>query len=268
MAIQARNTVEPFPLTGPLKHIAIVGATGAIGLSFLQQVHLQHPNCRISLFARNNKKLAEIITAFKKQASSKEVSVNGYSVDFESEQSIEQACLNIEIKTEIDMLFIATGWLHDETYSPEKNWQAIKPSALMKAYQINAIGPIHFVKTLFSRINLKHPLVIGILSARVGSISDNRMGGWYSYRASKAGLNMLIKTLAIEIDRKRLPICLVGLQPGTTDSALSKPFQKHIAADQLQTPEFTSQKLFNVLMHLQRQDSGKLFDFEGKEFAP
>jgi len=125
-----------------------------------------------------------------------------------------------------------------------------------------------FLKRLFESLDLTHPTLIGVLSARVGSISDNRMGGWHSYRASKAALNMLIKNFAIELTRKRKPICLVGLQPGTTDSALSQPFQKLLSPDQLQTPDFTAQKLLAMMQQLTLNDSGKLYDFKGCQFEP
>jgi NAD(P)-dependent dehydrogenase (short-subunit alcohol dehydrogenase family) len=109
---------------------------------------------------------------------------------------------------------------------------------------------------------------IGILSARVGSISDNRLGGWHAYRASKAALNMHIRNYALELARKRHGPVIVGLQPGTTDTALSAPFQRNVPEDQLQSPEYTAGQLLKVMQHLQAQDSGQLFDFLGLPFEP
>jgi NAD(P)-dependent dehydrogenase (short-subunit alcohol dehydrogenase family) len=102
----------------------------------------------------------------------------------------------------------------------------------------------------------------------VGSISDNRLGGWHAYRASKAALNMLIKNYAIELVRQKPGHVIVGLQPGTTDTGLSAPFQRNVPKDQLQTPEFTATRLLGVMRRLRQEDSGGLFDFEGLPFAP
>lgn len=257
------STEQPLLSTDP-KNILILGASGAIGFAMFQQVQSRYPSSQLFLMARNTQALAQQI----QQTAQKSDPIHFIPIDLESPDKIEQACLEIPSKTPIDLVFIASGWLHDNQYSPEKTWQSLEAQSLHKSYQINAVGPALFVKQLFKQIDLNHPMVIGILSARVGSISDNRMGGWHSYRASKAALNMLIKNFAIELTRKRKPVCIVGLQPGTTDSALSKPFQRHLAPDQLQSPEFTAQKLFGVLQTLTFDDSGKLFDFEGARFEP
>lgn len=259
----AFSTEQPLLSTDP-KTILILGASGAIGFAIIQQVQSRFPKSQLILMARNTQVLAQQI----EQTALKSDSIRTIPIDLESPEKIEQACLEIPSKTPIDLVFIASGWLHDSQFSPEKTWQSLDAESLHKSYQINAVGPALFIKQLFKQIDLSHPMVIGILSARVGSISDNRMGGWHSYRSSKAALNMLIKNFAIELTRKRKPVCIVGLQPGTTDSALSKPFQRHIAADQLQSPEFTSAKLLDVLQTLSFKDSGKLFDFEGGCFEP
>ncbi|MGB0723661.1 MAG: SDR family NAD(P)-dependent oxidoreductase, partial [Gammaproteobacteria bacterium] len=167
-----------------------------------------------------------------------------------------------------DWVLIATGWLHDGNHQPEKRLADLDPAHLARSYQLNAVGPMMLVQALESALPRRHAVRYGLLSARVGSISDNRMGGWHSYRASKAALNMLIRNCAIEWDRARLPRIIVGLQPGTTDTALSAPFQRHLPAGQLQTPEFTAKALIRVMRNLAPEDSGGLFDFEGLPFAP
>ena len=251
------------------KRILILGASGAIGFAFYEQVCVRYPNCEIMLLARNTDKLNTLINQQAiKQHQPQRPSPKVIQIDLASSDSIEQACSNIEPKQVFDCIFIASGWLHDQHALPEKTWKSLEADNLMKAYQVNAIGPILFLKTLFERINLKHPMVIGVVSARVGSISDNRMGGWHSYRASKAALHMLIKNLAIELKRKQNPVCIVGLQPGTTDSALSKPFQRHLPPEQLESPTFTGQKLLEVMRSLTLENSGTLMDFEGKTFEP
>ena len=259
-----KTVLNPLLQASHPNQILILGATGAIGQAFYQQMASQYPDSQITLFARNLTKLQKQVTEIKPI----HANTLTFKIDLESTDSIDQACSNIPKGKSFDLIFIASGWLHDAQFSPEKTWKSLDSESLHKSYQINAVGPTLFLKTLFNTMNLKHPTVIGVLSARVGSISDNRMGGWHSYRASKAALNMLIKNMAIELQRKRCPVCIVGLQPGTTDSALSKPFQRHLSQDQLQSPAFTSQKLFKVMQTLTKAQSGTLLDFEGQTFEP
>ena len=131
-----------------------------------------------------------------------------------------------------------------------------------------AVGPALLLKHLITRLNPARACKVGTVSARVGSISDNRLGGWHAYRASKAALNMFIKNFAIELTRKNPTHIVVGLQPGTTDSALSAPFQRNVPAAQLQTPDYTAAQLLRVMNALRVEDSGGLFDFLGLPFAP
>jgi NAD(P)-dependent dehydrogenase (short-subunit alcohol dehydrogenase family) len=112
------------------------------------------------------------------------------------------------------------------------------------------------------------PSVFAALSARVSSISDNRLGGWHSYRASKAALNMIIKGAAIETARTHKKAAVVGLHPGTVDSALSKPFQARVPEGKLFSPEFSAEALINVVENLQAKDTGKLFAWDGQEILP
>mgnify|MGYP001827470450 FL=1 len=151
---------------------------------------------------------------------------------------------------------------------PEKTCKSLDAEHLLHAYRINAVGPALLLKHLTTRLNPARACRVGIVSARVGSISDNRLGGWHAYRASKAALNMLIKNFAIELARKNPAHIVVGLQPGTTDSALSAPFQRNVAAGQLQTPEYTAVQLPRVINSLRPEDSGGVFDFLGLPFAP
>jgi NAD(P)-dependent dehydrogenase (short-subunit alcohol dehydrogenase family) len=107
-----------------------------------------------------------------------------------------------------------------------------------------------------------------VLSARIGSISDNRAGGWYSYRASKAALNMIVKTASIELKRKNKAATLIGLHPGTVDTNLSSPFQNMVPKSQLFTAQQSAQKLLKVINEKSREDTGKCFAHDGKEITP
>ena len=123
-------------------------------------------------------------------------------------------------------------------------------------------------KYFLPKLNREKRSIFAALSARVGSISDNQLGGWYSYRASKAALNMVIKNIAIEISRFNKKAIIVGLHPGTVDSNLSKPFQVNVPYGKLFTPEFSTQKLVEVLRSLTSKQSGKCFAWDGQEILP
>lgn len=189
-------------------------------------------------------------------------------LDISDGAQIEDAVAQIPQTPLIDWVFIATGWLHDDRYGPEKTYKSLDTDHLIHAYRINAIGPALLLKQLIIRLKPSNACRVGIVSARVGSISDNGLGGWHAYRASKAALNMLIKNFAIELARKKSRHIIVGLQPGTTDTALSAPFQRNVPEGQLQPPEYTATQLVRVMQKLRPEDSGGLFDFLGLPFAP
>ena len=158
--------------------------------------------------------------------------------------------------------------MHDSEHKREKTYKSLDAENLLHAYRINAVGPALLVKHLIPRLNSATACKLGIVSAWVGSISDNRLGGWRAYRASKAALNMLIRNFAIELARKNPTHVIVGLQPGTTDTALSAPFQRNVPDGQLQTPEYTAAQLLRVVNALRSEDPGGLYDFLGRPFAP
>lgn len=246
--------------------VLILGASGGIGSAMVDEVLTQNPQANIYRFARDLTKLKPIVENVPGQ-------VMDFSWDLNEQNLFEEALDQIQknsnvVKLTFDLVFIATGFLHDENQQPEKSYKQLSEDHLHRSFQINAVGPIVMLQSLLQRIDMKHPCKIGVLSARVGSISDNRMGGWHSYRASKAALNMLLKNFAIELNRNKSQITLIGLQPGTTDTELSKPFTKRMDASCLQTPEFTAQKLYTVLQSLSPYESGKLIDFNGEVFEP
>jgi len=239
------------------KVILVAGASGGIGHAFCQQVALQLPDVKLVRLARRPKALDKL-----------PLDTQDIAFDLSDESSIESAMMQLPERVKVDWVFIATGWLHDESHQPEKTYRTLNTDQMMRSFQLNAIGPSLLVKALLGRATPKHPLKIGILTARVGSTSDNRLGGWHSYRASKAALNMLIKNFAIEFERMKKPVVIVGLQPGTTDTELSAPFQRGVSPEDLQSPTYTASQLFKVMQVLEDSDSGRLYDFLGLEFKP
>ena len=165
-------------------------------------------------------------------------------------------------------IIVATGTLHHDGVGPEKSWRQLDAARLAHSFAVNAIGPALVARHFLPLLELKERAVIGFLSARVGSISDNRLGGWYGYRASKAALNQLVRTLAIELARSRPQTICVALHPGTVDTALSAPFQRGVPAGQLFTPAQSAAHLLRVIDGLSPQDSGALLDWAGETIAP
>ncbi len=184
------------------------------------------------------------------------------AVDLEDEGSLARAAAFMSGLGEIRLVFDATGFLHDEGQAPEKTWGQISGEGLARAFAVNAIGPALIMKHVLPAMPREGKSVFATLSARVGSIGDNGLGGWYGYRASKAALNQLVRTAAIELKRRTPHAVCVALHPGTVDTTLSAPFRKH--GVELQTPRQAAERLLGVLDTLGPEQSGCFFDHRGE----
>lgn len=189
-------------------------------------------------------------------------------IDITDEVSVAAAAARIAAGPPPSLVIVATGLLHDARHGPEKSYRDFDPAWLETVLRVNAIGPALVAKHLLPLMPRQGRTVFAVLSARIGSISDNRLGGWYGYRMAKAALNQLVRTLSVEERRRNDRAILVGLHPGTVDTALSKPFQANVRPGTLLTPDRAASQLLDVIDGLGVTDSGKLFDFEGKEVAP
>jgi NAD(P)-dependent dehydrogenase (short-subunit alcohol dehydrogenase family) len=168
---------------------------------------------------------------------------------------------------QVGLIFNCIGWLHQQTepkLSPEKSLSQSSGLLLRKSLQLNLEVPVMYLQGLWPYLNKTSGIRYLQLSAKVGSISDNQLGGWYSYRSAKAALNQWIKTASIELRRSNKTAVVVTLHPGTTDSALSAPFQRNLPTGQLQTPAQTAQHLAQVAKMLQAEHSGLLLNWDGK----
>jgi NAD(P)-dependent dehydrogenase (short-subunit alcohol dehydrogenase family) len=237
--------------------ILVAGASGGIGNALCQELAGRYPESQLIRLARDTHRLAPL-----------SVATRDLAFDLLDEGSMAAALASMPTQAPVDLAMLATGWLHDQRYAPEKTYKRMEVDPMLYAYQVNAIGPALLLKHLLPIMNRDHVSRIGVLSARVGSISDNRLGGWHAYRASKAALNMLLKNIAIELGQKRQRHLIVGLQPGTTDTRLSAPFQRSVPKENLQTPEYTASQLVQVMERLRVEESGRLFDFLGLPFEP
>jgi NAD(P)-dependent dehydrogenase (short-subunit alcohol dehydrogenase family) len=163
----------------------------------------------------------------------------------------------------LHLVLVATGLLHAGNVQPEKSWRAISAANLQEAYLVNAVGPALIAKHAFAALAPQTRVVFGVLSARVGSITDNRLGGWHAYRASKAALNMLVRNFAIELAVKQPRAICVALHPGTVDTPLSAPFQANVKPGALFTPQQSAEHLLRVIDGLDVTRSGTLIAWDG-----
>jgi len=188
--------------------------------------------------------------------------VRTFRFDSDDEPSLVAAAALIG--GEFDLVFIATGLLHREGLSsPEKSFRSLDPAAMAELYRANAIGPAMIAKHFLPLLPRSRRAVFAVLSARVGSISDNKLGGWHSYRAAKAALNMLTQNFAIELGRSHPRAVVAALHPGTVDTPLSRPFQRGLPDGQVQPVDTTAASLLGTLAQLTPDQSGGLYAWDG-----
>jgi NAD(P)-dependent dehydrogenase (short-subunit alcohol dehydrogenase family) len=190
--------------------------------------------------------------------------VVSHRFDLEDEASIAAAARLSAEAGPVHLVVVATGLLHQgDDFRPEKTWRELTAKSLARSFAINAIGPALIARHFLDLLPRGEKSVFAALSARVGSIGDNRLGGWYSYRASKAALHMLMRTCAIELARRNPAAVCVALHPGTVDTPLSRPFQAGVPSGSLFTPEHAAGCLLGVINSLSATDSGNAFAWDG-----
>ncbi len=233
--------------------IAIIGSSGALGGAFLRYFE-RSPKCsKIYAYRRS---------VPRDQDHSDKVFLS--TIDILDESSILKAVE--DITDPLDLVIVTTGILHDgDGLRPEKSIKDFQSDHFASIFAINVTGPAMVAKHFLPRMARNRKNVFAVLSARVGSISDNRLGGWYAYRASKAALNMIVKNLAIETGRKNKSSIIAALHPGTVDSHLSMPFQSGVPEGKLFTAEYSAEQLLNVIDQLTPEDSGHLFAWDGEK---
>ena len=242
--------------------VAIVGASGGIGQAIVNE--LLQSGIVDTLYACGRSPLP--VSEYTRDASS----IINVPLDFADADSIEQAASNIKAQGKgLDIVLVTTGILHTEAgLKPEKSVSQLSLENFTESMLVNALGPALIAKYFLSLINKTQLTFFGALSARVGSISDNSLGGWHSYRASKAALNMLLKNVAIEYKRKLPKLIVAGLHPGTVATDLSAPFQKNVPKHTLFTPAYSAKHLLAVIDTLSYDDSGQCFAWDGQVILP
>ena len=227
-------------------NIAVIGASGAIGNAFKELLSDQYPRASVYAFSRDGES----------------------QINYNSEYSIFKAAHHASKDRPLDLVIVSNGILHSDRLMPEKSLKELSAEKFRHLFEVNTIIPALITKHFLPKLNKNRPSTFAALSARVGSISDNRLGGWYAYRASKAALNMVIKSAAIEIGRSNPQAVVVGLHPGTVDSKLSKPFQASVPDGGLLTPQYSTKKLLEVLIGLKPNQSGECFSWDGSKISP
>lgn len=188
--------------------------------------------------------------------------------EFTDETQLAHVAAEIGAAGAVTLCIVASGILSADGLQPEKTYRTLSAEAFGRVFAANTVAPALIAKHMLPLMPKAERSVFAALSARVGSISDNRLGGWHAYRASKAALNMLIRNFAIEQARRAPGNICVGLHPGTVDTGLSKAFQGGVPGEKLFTPEQAAGYLLGVLDGLTPEDAGKCFDWAGEEVAP
>jgi NAD(P)-dependent dehydrogenase (short-subunit alcohol dehydrogenase family) len=237
----------------------VVGASQGIGLGFVQHL-LKNPQIAQVYATYRSPDSATGLLALAAQ----EPRIRCLSVDITQEDQIAQCCEQIQAEVErLHWVINCVGILHEGEVKPEKGLRQLNPEQLTRYFQVNSIGAALLAKHLLPL--LKHPdrSIFATISAKIGSIGDNRLGGWYGYRASKAALNMFMRTAAIEYRRRSPHTIIVTLHPGTTDTKLSEPFQRSVSPERLFTVDRTVTQLLIVLKSLESDNSGQFFSWDG-----
>lgn len=185
-------------------------------------------------------------------------------LDLLCEESIARAAAQIAARVEpLRCLVVASGVLYGERMQPEKSFRDLDAAALAHSMAVNAIGPAMVMKHFLPLFPRRGRAIFAAMSARVGSISDNRLGGWYGYRASKAALNQFVRTGAVELARRSREAICVAIHPGTVDTPLSQPFAKK--GLKVHAPEEAATNILDVMGRLEPGDSGGFFSWDGSE---
>ncbi|MEL6062168.1 MULTISPECIES: SDR family NAD(P)-dependent oxidoreductase [unclassified Methylobacterium] len=233
----------------PSTSAVVIGASGGIGQALVSRLVASEAYAPIFALARSQPSGLQ--------------GVRTQAIDLGDEASIAAAAARVGEAGPVGLVIVATGILHQDGVSPEKTVKALDPAAMAAVFSINTIGPALIAKHFVPLLARTGRCVFAALSARVGSIEDNRLGGWYAYRASKAALNQILKTLAIEVARSRPEAIVVGLHPGTVASNLSRPFRPDPNAEGVLQPDESAGHLLRVLGTLDVQDTGGVFAWDG-----
>jgi NAD(P)-dependent dehydrogenase (short-subunit alcohol dehydrogenase family) len=240
----------------------VIGANRGIGLALVEAQLAEDSVSEVVATHRSESDLREL----QRLAGIHGERLRRVALDFDDEASLGAFGRFLDsVDGGFDLAIHAAGILHDGDVQPEKSLAECDPASLARIFQVNSIGPLMVAATLFPRQGRNRQFTFAALSAMVGSIGDNRLGGWYGYRASKAALNQFLKTLAIECRHRHPRATVLAIHPGTTDTALSRPFQRNVPAEKLYAPATTAQRILKVLQGAEPGMSGSFLSRDGRE---
>ena len=242
----------------------VIGASHGIGLAMVRDL-LDRAQVRRVYAASRQALLSDELNALTELHGER---LQILSVDSTREADIVRLANEVRERDQrLHWLINCAGILHDTSRNirPEKRLEQVDTAQLEALFRLNAFAPILLAKHFLPLLSHDQPACFASLSARVGSIADNQLGGWYSYRASKAAQNQFIRTFAIEAQRRAPNLTCLALHPGTTDTGLSKPFQKNVAEGKLFSPAFVASHLLDLVFNRPTTDSGRFLAWDGSE---
>jgi len=248
-------------LTGPAQ-VLVTGASSGIGLAVVRAL-LDDPGVACVFAVARGAATSAALAALGATHGTRLVPI---VADLTCATELEAMARSVAARTDaLHLVFNAAGVLHAPGLRPEKSLASLRAEALARVFALNAFAPVLLVQALLPLLRHRAPIVLASLSARVGSIGDNQLGGWYAYRASKAAQNQLFRTLAIELRRTHPNACCVLLHPGTVNTPLSQPFQGGVPAERLFTPELAARQLLAIVARLTPADSGRFLAWDGTQ---
>lgn len=247
-------------MSGPRGCAVVQGASRGIGLALARRLTADPRFARVFATCRRPEEARDL-------AEEADSGIDVVRLDVTDEASIESAAKIVaDSSGEVDLLVNVAGVLHDDgSIAPEKRLESITPESLAGAFEVNAFGPLLVLKHFHPLLRHDRRAVVANVSARVGSIGDNRLGGWYAYRGSKAALNMFTRTASIELGRRAPNAIAVAIHPGTVDTALSRPFQKSVRPESLFAPDRAARQILEVLDGLAPEQSGTFVAWDGTD---
>ena len=242
-----------------VKTALVVGASGGLGYAITREL-------------LSNQDVQKLYATYRRHDESGDLwqindsRLRRVKVDITSESDLQGLANTIKTgNDQPDMVICASGIRHERDIQPEKALSQCRQDALLHLFNVNSVGPLLLARSiipLMAKVNRSH---FAVLSAMVGSITDNRLGGWYGYRASKAALNQLMRTLAVECRRNRPQLCVTAIHPGTTDTCLSQPFQSNVKPGKLYTPDQSARRILAVIGQGTPESSGRFVNWDGKD---
>jgi len=242
-----------------MKNVLIAGGSGGIGLAFVKYFLDRSDTFVFATFCSQSAQLQQLKALYPHR-------FDYLKLDITLEQDIANTIQAIRQKNDrLHYVINTIGFLHNDHIQPEKNLRSLNPDNLMKYFQVNSIGAVLLAKHLVPLFKHEERSIFATLSAKVGSIGDNQLGGWYGYRASKAALNMFIRSAAIEYQRTCPNTIVALLHPGTTATSLSRPFQANVPPEKLFSPDRVVMQLMTILERLEIHQTGTFWSWDGSQ---